>query len=443
MRRGVDLPNLFPFAMGLWVAKCSIIVRLIKKRMNRILFLWMALLLFCGSSMAQQSNFVDKSFKTAAPLYNNLLAKTKGNFVDYPHSLYPDGSIKYLQIDEWTGGFWPGALWYMYEYTKDNKWKDAALAWTNSLESNQYNTAHHDIGFMMYCSYGNALRFVDDKKYPPILLQSAKSLTQRYSPVVGSIQSWNKRKSKGDINTWEYPVIMDNMMNLELLFYASKISGDDSYRKIAIKHAEQTMKNHLRDDYSSYHVVNYDPKTGKVLHRQTLQGFSDNSTWARGQAWGIYGFTVVYRETKDARFLETATKMADFFLDHPNLPKDKIPYWDFNVGQPGYKPDWNFDPNKYPEIPRDASAAAIASSGLLELSTLVKGEKSKKYYNAAVAMLKSLSSDAYLNTDHQNPYFLLKHSTGNFPSDREIDVPLIYADYYFLEALLRYQKMKK
>jgi unsaturated chondroitin disaccharide hydrolase len=275
------------------------------------------------------------------------------------------------------------------------------------------------------------------------LVQSAKTLTKRYSPIVGSIQSWNQRKSKGDINTWEFPVIMDNMMNLELLFYASKVTKDDKYKNIAIKHAEQTMKNHLRADYGSYHVINYDPKTGSVLHKQTLQGFSDESTWARGQAWGIYGFTTSYRETKDKRFLNTAVKMADFFLDHSNLPADGIPYWDFNVGQVGYKPDWNFDPNKFKEVPRDASAAAIASSAMLELSTYLKGAQKGKYYNAAVKMLKSLSTDQYLNTDKANPYFLLKHSTGNLPSDREIDVPLIYADYYFLEALLRYQKSKK
>ncbi|MNK23543.1 Unsaturated chondroitin disaccharide hydrolase [compost metagenome] len=394
-------------------------------------------------TFSQQPDFVGKSFNAAAPLYDNLLAKTAGNFKDYPHSLYENGELKYLQIDEWTGGFWPGALWYMYEFTKNEKWKTAALAWTNSLERNQYNTAHHDIGFMMYCSYGNALRFVNDERYPKILLQSAKSLCQRYSPIVGSIQSWNKRKSKGDINTWEYPVIMDNMMNLELLFYASKISGDTSFKHIAIKHAEQTMKNHLRADYGSYHVVNYDPLTGKVLHQQTLQGFSDGSTWARGQAWGIYGFTTVYRETKDSRFLKTAMKMADYFIDHPNLPTDKIPFWDFNVGQAGFRPDWDYQPAKFEETPRDASAAAIASAGLLELSTFLKGEQRQKYFYAAVAILKSLSTDKYLNVDHQNPYFLLKHSTGNLPSDREIDVPLIYADYYFLEALLRYRQIIK
>lgn len=405
-------------------------------------FIAVFLFLLSNSLIAQEADFVAKSFNTAAPLYTNLLQKTSGNFKNYPHSILADGSIKYYQIDEWTGGFWPGSLWYMFEYTKEQKWKDAALAWTNSLESNQFNSNHHDIGFMMYCSYGNAIRFVDNPKFQEILVQSAKTLTKRYSPVVGSIQSWNERKSKGDINTWQYPVIMDNMMNLELLFYASKVTQDDSFKQIAIKHAEQTMKNHLRSDYSSYHVVNYDPKTGKVLHKQTLQGFSDESTWARGQAWGIYGFTTTYRETKDKRFLKTAISMANFFLDHPNLPTDKIPNWDFNVAEPGFKPDWDFNPDRFKTTPRDASAAAITSSALLELSTFVKGKQKKKFYDAALAMLKSLGSDTYLNTDEVNPYFLLKHSTGNLPSNREIDVPLIYADYYFLEALLRYERLK-
>lgn len=393
-------------------------------------------------AQAQDKDIVTRTVRTAEPLYQNLLQKTTGNFKDFPHSMYPNGEIKYLQIDEWTGGFWPGILWYMYELTGHQQWKDNALKWTHALENNQFNTAHHDIGFMMYCSYGNAIRFVQNDAYQKILIQSANSLCKRYSPIVGSIQSWNERKSKGDINTWSFPVIMDNMMNLELLFYASKVTGDLSYKNIAIKHAEQTMRNHLRADYSSYHVVNYDPKTGKVLHRQTLQGFSDESTWARGQAWGIYGFTTVYRETKDPRFLKVALKMADFYLSHPRLPEDKIPLWDFNVGQAGFKPDWEFKPENYPIVPRDASAAAITSSGLFELSRLVSGKLRDKYFNAAESMLKSLASAQYLNIDQQNPYFLLKHSTGNLPSNREVDVPLIYADYYFLEALSRYNEIK-
>lgn len=408
--------------------------------------LWLFCLLSAPAICFSQktgNDFVKRSFSTATPLYTNLLQKTAGNYTRYPHSMFGNDTIKYFGIDEWTGGFWPGILWYMFEYTKDTSWQRAATAWTESLEKNQFNTAHHDIGFMMYCSYGNALRFQNNPAYEKILLQSAESLTKRYSPVVGCIQSWNKRKSKGDINTWEYPVIMDNMMNLELLFYASRVSKDPKYRQIAISHAEKTMQHHLRKDFSSYHVVNYDPKTGAVLHQQTLQGFSDGSTWARGQAWGIYGFTMSYRETGDQRFLKTAMGMADFFLQHKNLPKDKVPYWDFNVGEPGFTPDWTFDANRFKETPRDASAAAIVSSALFELSTHVKGKKAKQYYSAAVAIVQSLSSDAYLNTAQTNPYFLLQHSTGNLPSNREIDVPLIYADYYFLEALLRYERSKK
>ncbi len=414
------------------------------KSVKRLIYLLCLLSapVLCFSQKAD-NDFVKRSFSTAAPLYTNLQQKTAGNYTRYPHSMFGNDTIKYFGIDEWTGGFWPGILWYMFEYTKDTSWQRAATAWTESLEKNQFNTAHHDIGFMMYCSYGNALRFQNNPAYEKILLQSAESLTKRYSPVVGCIQSWNKRKSKGDINTWEYPVIMDNMMNLELLFYASRVTKDPKYKQIAISHAEKTMQHHLRKDFSSYHVVNYDPKTGAVLHQQTLQGFSDGSTWARGQAWGIYGFTMSYRETGDKRFLKTAMGMADFFLQHKNLPKDKVPYWDFNVGEPGFTPDWQFDANRFKETPRDASAAAIVSSALFELSTHVKGKKAKQYYSAAVAIVKSLSSDAYLNTTQTNPYFLLQHSTGNLPSNREIDVPLIYADYYFLEALLRYERSKK
>ena len=394
-----------------------------------------------GKESVLKDELIRRSFEAATPLYDSLLKVTSDNFKDYPHSLNPDSTLKFLQIDEWTGGFWPGILWYMYEYTRDERWKQHAIAWTESLESNQFNTAHHDIGFMMYCSYGNALRFTDEAKYREILVQSAKSLTQRYNKKVGSIQSWNRRQSKGGYNDWEFPVIMDNMMNLELLFYASKVTKDASFRDIAVQHALKTRENHVRDDYSSFHVVNYDPSTGGVLHQQTLQGFSDGSTWARGQAWGIYGFTMTYRETQDTLFLNTAIGMADFFLDHPNLPDDYVPYWDFNVGEVGYSPDWDYRASDTDYVPRDVSAAAIVASALLELCNYVDGEKGIRYAEAAKKIMTSLSSSPYLNSDHSNPYFLLKQSTGNFPSGNEIDVPLIYADYYFLEALLRYRKM--
>ena len=395
------------------------------------------LLAGCSHSSKISQKSINRVIDVAEKQYTKML-EVSTDLARYPRTSNADGSVKYVSIRDWTGGFWPGSLWYLYDFTKKDAWEKAAVKWTESLESNQYNTTHHDIGFMMYCSYGNAIRHINSEKYKEILIQSAKSLIKRYDERVGSIKSWNTKKS-WDNNTWYFPVIIDNMMNLELLFYASKITGDPIYKNIAIKHAETTMKNHLRPDYSSYHVVNYDTATGKVLHRQTNQGFSDNSQWARGQAWGIYGFTVVYRETGDKRFLNAAQKMADFYINHPNLPKDKIPYWDFNAGQPGYKPDWAYDASKFSYVPRDASAAAVTASGLLEMYKYLPN--GKKYYDFAVETLNSLSSPAYLATPGTNSFFILKHSTGSIPHGTEIDVPLVYADYYFLEALARYKKL--
>ena len=397
--------------------------------------------LFAFEPAIKDDPIIKEGFSVAAAQYEKMLNVSK-DLTQYPRGTAKDGSLRYVGIGDWTGGFWPGALWYMFEYTGDQKWRAAAEKWTQSLEANQYNTRHHDQGFMMYNSYGNGFRLTDNDSYKPILIQSAKSLTKRYSPVVGSIQSWNSRKSK-DGNQWDFPVIIDNMMNLELLFWASKATGDNTYRDIAIKHAETSMKNHVRPDYSSYHVVSYDTISGAPLYRQTAQGFSDNSTWSRGQAWGIYGFTTTFRETKDKRFLKTATGMADFFLANKTLPADKIPLWDFNVGQPGFIPAWEYDRTKYTDIPRDASAAAIASSALLELSEYVGKAKAKKYRKAAKQMLHSLSSAAYLAEPGKNNYFILKNSVGALPMDNEINTPLMYADYYFLEGLLRLKKLSK
>ncbi|MGV3509260.1 MAG: glucuronyl hydrolase, partial [Sphingobacteriaceae bacterium] len=263
------------------------------------------------------------------------------------------------------------------------------------------------------------------------------------NPTVGSIKSWDKVKSWDGKTVWEFPVIIDNMLNLELLFFASKETGDPSFKNIAIKHAETTMKNHLRPDFSSYHVINYDTQTGKIKHKETHQGFSDNSTWSRGQAWGIYGFTMTYRETKDKRFLETAKKMADFFLNHPNLPEDKVPYWDFNANQEGYVPQWKYDRSKYPVTPRDASAAAITASALIELAQYLDRSEAEKYLEAAEDMLTTLSSPKYRAAPKEIGGFILKHSTGGVPSSAEVDVPLTYADYYYVEAMLRYKNLKK
>ena len=399
------------------------------------------LVVFCsfGQISKNSKTNISNVFATAVQQYSTLLDSANVQ-LKYPRSS-KNGYLTYVTIEEWTGGFWPGALWYMYEYTQDPKWKDAATKWTESLESNQFNTKHHDIGFMMYNSYGNAYRLTKNEKYKAILVQSAKSLCKRFNDKVGAIKSWNDKPSLDGKDTMRYPVIIDNMMNLELLFFASKITGDTIYKHIAIKHAEKTMENHLRADFSSYHVIDYDTITGKALHKETNQGFAHNSTWTRGQAWGVYGFTMTYRETGDKRFLNTAIKMADFFINNKNLSSDKIPNWDFNVNQVGYNPPATAQAINLTYIPKDASAAAILASALLELSDYV-GSKGATYKSIANQILKSLSSSDYLAKTGTNNGFLLMHCTGNANRLSEVDKPIMYGDYYFLEALLRERSNK-
>jgi len=403
-----------------------------------------AITLFTICSFGQNNNTLNEKrsnvFNTAVQQYSTLLDSANVQ-MKYPRSS-KNGYLTYVTIEEWTGGFWPGALWYMYEYTQDPKWKAAATKWTESLETNQFNTKHHDIGFMMYNSYGNAYRLTQNEKYKAILVQSAKSLCKRYNDKVGAIKSWNDKPSLDGKDTMRYPVIIDNMMNLELLFFASKITGDTSYKHIAIKHAEKTMQNHLRPDFSSYHVVNYDTNTGNALQKETNQGFAHNSTWTRGQAWGVYGFTMTYRETGDKRFLNTAIKMADFFINNKNLSPDKIPNWDFNVNEVGYNPPATAQAINLTYIPKDASAAAILASALLELSNYA-GTKGANYKLIANQILKSLSSSDYLAKPGTNNGFILMHCTGNANRLSEVDKPIMYGDYYFLEALLRDQSNKK
>lgn len=396
------------------------------------------------ASCSSNGQLVKKDFDIAEKQYQMMLSQQK-DLTSFPRTINADGEVKGTDIWDWTQGFFPGALWYIYEFNKNPEWKTAAEKWTTALEEAKFLTQHHDVGFVMYCSYGNAIRLEKDtaklNDYKKILIQSAESALTRFDPKVGLIKSWNDKMSWDGKTLWKYPVIIDNMMNLEMLCYVSKITGDPKYKNVAISHALNTMKNHFRSDFSTYHVVDYDVETGKVLHQQTNQGYADNSTWARGQGWAIYGFTMMYRETGDESFLNAAKKAADFYINNPRLPKDKVPYWDFNVGQDGYKPDWNYEKNKLTYIPRDASAASLVASALLELSTFT-GNEGEKYFKNAEEILSSLSSDEYLAKPGTNGNFILKHSVGSFPHQTEIDVPLIYADYYFLEALLRYQNLK-
>ncbi len=335
---------------------------------------------------------------------------------------FENGKVSFAGINDWTCGFFPGSLWYMYELTRNEKFKSEAEYYTGLNDAVKYRKNTHDLGFMLYCSYGNGYRLTGDTSFKKVLLTGAKSLETRFHAKVGLIKSWESKKQ------WQYPVIIDNMMNLEFLCEVSKMTGDKKLEEISISHADKTLKNHYRPDYSSYHVVDYDSITGKVLHKQTAQGYADNSSWARGQAWGLYGFTMMYRETKDPKYLNQAIKIAAYILNYPTLPKDKIPYWDYNA------------PN-IPNEPRDASAAAITASALIELSGYVKNHP--EYFKTAETILRNLTSDEYLAKKGENGLFILKHSTGNWPKNSEIDVPLSYADYYYLEAIGRYIKVKK
>lgn len=347
------------------------------------------------------------------------------------------GELSVTGMHDWTPGFFPGSLWYLYELSGDVFWKGQAEKWTVTLEPLKTFTRHHDLGFMMYCSYGNADRLASKPEYKDILVESAGSLSTRFNENAGVIKSWNYRRAWNDTVELFYPVIIDNMMNLEMLLHASKVSGNQQYRDIAVQHANTTLKNHFRDDFSTYHVVDYDTVTGDVLYRMTSQGYSDNSTWARGQAWAIYGFTMMYRETGDEEYLQAATEAADWYLRRINVD-DPVPCWDFNVGDDGYEPEEKSYALHFREKHKDASAAAITCSALFELGQL---SGKKHYIDSAISMLYKLASVYYRAEIGENSGFLLKHSVGSIPHKSEIDVPLVYADYYFLEALVRYRNL--
>ena len=324
------------------------------------------------------------------------------------------GALKGTKSKSWTSGFYPGLLWQLYGYSKDKTLLQAAEQWTAFVEKEKWDGGTHDLGFKIYCPYGTAYKLTKNKKYKDVFVTAAKTLSTRFSSKVGAIRSWDHHE-----HLWKYPVIIDNMMNLELLFEASLHTGDSTYYHLAVEHANTTLKNHFRKDNSSYHVIDYNPESGEVVKRNTHQGLAHESAWSRGQAWGLYGYTVAYRYTKDKAYLDRAKRIADFIYTHPNLPQDLIPFWDYDVTSKAE--------------PRDVSAAAIAASGLLELQEYVPEHK-VKYTDWAKRTLTCIGSDQYkLDT----PPFFLQHSTGSVPGEFEIDSPIIYAEYYYVEALLR------
>ncbi|MDX9747663.1 MAG: glycoside hydrolase family 88 protein [Paludibacter sp.] len=352
-----------------------------------------------------------------------LMAQSIENKPDQlPRSINSKGELVTSGSDWWCSGFFPGTLWYLYENSANEELKAYASEITNRISNEQYNTSTHDLGFMLYCSYGNALRLTAEDSCKTVLINGSNSLSTRFSPVVGCIQSW------GAGEKWRFPVIIDNMMNLEMLMWAYKQTGDTKFKDISVSHANKTIENHFRDDNSSYHVLSFNPETGENEFKGTDQGYNDDSAWARGQAWGLYGFSMMFRETGDTAYLQQAQRIARFILDHPNLPANKIPYWDFDS----------------PNIPNDyydSSSAAIIASALLELSTFSDKKTGKEYFEVAEKQLKTLASAEFTAELGTNGNFILKHGVGNIPQNSEIDKPLSYGDYYYVEALLRYKKM--
>lgn len=338
----------------------------------------------------------------------------------------------------WCSGFHPGSLWYIYEYTGDDAFREMAWKYTDRLETLLDRQCDHDIGFQINCSYGNALRLTGDSlRTVPVYIAAAQKLAERFDPEAGVIRSWDFLR-----NDWIYPVIIDNMMNLELLTKASRLSGRDVLMETAVKHASTTLANHFREDWTSWHLLDYDPEDGKVRYRETVQGYAHGSAWARGQAWALYGYTMMARETGRAEFLKAAENIGRMLIS--KLPEDGIPYWDFNA--PGTEEAMDstaagatLNGAAYLEKPlRDASAGAIMASAFAELSTLTDDRNdSAEYLETALRQITTLASEEYLAQPGENGFFLLKHSVGNIPADGEIDVALSYADYYFLEALVR------
>ncbi|MGK3979746.1 glucuronyl hydrolase [Sorangium sp. So ce118] len=363
------------------------------------------------------TSFCESALQSAVTQYQGFL-KAHTNPASIPRS-FEDGAVRTVSARDWTSGFVAGSLWYLFEYSADQAFGRAAETWTAALANVQNQTDTHDVGFMLNSSYGNGLRLTDNQDYARVLITGAGSLGSRFNAKVGATRSW----SWGE---WSYPVIIDNMMNLELLFRATDLGGGAEFAEMAVSHALTTMRNHFRADSSSYHLVDYNPNSGAVVSKETRQGLADESNWARGQAWGLYGFTMCHRESTDARFLEQALRIADFLVDNPDIPADGIPYFDFSAPT-------------MPGVPalRDASAAAIIASALLELRTFAPPDAAARYLDFALKILGTLATPQYTAAAGTNGHFILMHSVGDYPRNGEVDAAINYADYYYLEALLR------
>ena len=397
--------------------------------------LLLAALLITGMSVqcTDKRDIIEENIENAKAQLDYLIKASEANDTLRIPSTFRNGEIDFVPTDDWVSGFFAGTLWYMYELTGEEYYAEQAQKHTEILHDIQFLKWHHDVGFMVYDSYGNGLRLKNIEGYDTVLVNTAKSLATRFRPNAGIIQSWNVDRGWQSERGWKCPVIIDNMMNLELFFKVSEMTGDPVYKEIAMSHADKTLANHYRDDFSTYHVVDYDDETGEIRRKCTAQGIADESRWARGQAWSIYGFTVAYRFTGEERYLQRAKDVANYLLvEEDNMPEDLVPYWDYDVKEFGKEMGEDYLA-KYGEI-RDVSSAAIVASALYELHWMTKDDF---YKQKADKMIESLSTPAYRAKVGENGGFILMHSVGSIPHGGNIDVPLNYADYYFLEALIR------
>lgn len=387
--------------------------------MKQILLIVLSLVVISCNRQETVEALADRVFKVAAEQVKLMDRMLEAG--ECPRSMNEDGSLMKSTIWWWCSGFYPGTAWLAYEYTHDEQIKELAWRHTIKLDSIRFRTNDHDVGFQLNCSYGNALRLTGNDDCRAVLRDGARSFATRFNPVTGCTRSWDY-----DGRPWDFPVIIDNMMNLELLLKVGQMYDEPELCRKAVRHADVTMTNHFRKDGSSWHLVDYDPQTGNVIKKQTVQGYSDDSAWSRGQSWGLYGFTMMYQYTRDEKYLDHAVKIAEYLL--PRLPEDGVPYWDYD------------DPD-IPDVPRDASAAAIMASALVSLSGFVEGECSDKYLSTAENIVRTLASEEYLAEEGSNCGFILKHGVGFLKAGSEVDVPLTYSDYYFLEAILKLLKL--
>lgn len=395
-----------------------------KNKTIGLLFSCVAMLITsCGDKQESLISVVDHGLVISTEHGLNMAKVLETQDGRLPKTINKKGELETSDYGWWCSGFFSGQLWYLYENNPTAELKQYAEMYTNRVENAKKITYSHDVGFMLNCSYGHAYRITGNEAYKEVLIEGANSLSTRFDDRVGAIRSWDFNKK-----IWQYPVIIDNMMNLEFLGDVSRLSGDTRYKELAVAHANKTMEHHFRPDYSSYHVVTYDTITGLPHKKQTHQGYADETAWARGQAWALYGFTVMYRQTGNPEYLSLANNIGRFLINHPSMPEDKIPYWDFDA------PD-------IPNEPRDASAAAIMASAFIELSAINKDDFGKECFKIAELQIRSLTSPEYLACAGENKNFILKHSTGHFPNGSEVDKPLSYADYYYVEALLRMKKL--